>query len=208
MTMPAEKPRRYSIEEYFRIADDSEQKLEYIDGDVVAMAGGTYNHSLITANVTGELRQLLKGKPCRVLESNLRVGIPNNLRFMYPDVPVVCGKPEFDPRDRKNLTLVNPRLVVEVLSPGTERNDRGEKFTRYRELASLQEYVLVSQNRAQVETFFRQSDGTWLLTPYAGMGTIVRLRSLEIQLPMTEIYSGVEFPPEEEDLKNDFEEQS
>jgi Uma2 family endonuclease len=124
MTMPAEKPRRYSIEEYLRIADDSEVKLE---------------------------------------------------------------------------TLINPGLVIEVLSRSTERNDRGEKFTRYRELKSLQEYILVSQHRPQVETFFRQPDGTWLLTPYSGMEALVRLRSLEIDLPMSEIYAGVEFPPEQEE---------
>jgi Uma2 family endonuclease len=199
MTMPAEKPRRYSIEEYLRIADDSEQKLEYVDGEIVAMAGGTYNHSLIIANFVGELRNRLKGKPCRVLESNLRIGIPGDTRYMYPDIPVICGKPEFDPRDKKQLSVFNPRLVVEVLSPDSERSDRGEKFTRYRELESLQEYVLVSQVRPQVETYFRQSDGTWLFSPYAGIETTVRLRSLEIELPMAEIYAGVEFPPEEEE---------
>src|SRR5258708_3142226 len=102
MTMPAEKGhRRYSIEEYLRIADDSTDKLEYIDGEIVSMAGGTANHSLISENTGGEIRIRLKGKSCRVYDSNLRVGIPQTPRYMYPDKLVICGKPEFDPRDKK-----------------------------------------------------------------------------------------------------------
>jgi Uma2 family endonuclease len=114
---------------------------------------------------------------------------------VYPDVPVICGKAEFDPRDDRNETVTNPRLVIEVLSPSTELHDRGEKFRRYRELQSLQEYVLVSQERPSIETYFRQADGTWLMAPYFGMQSVIRLRSVEIDLPMTEIYAGVDFPP-------------
>ena len=196
MTMSAEQPpRRYTIEEYLRIADDSEERLEYVDGEIVSMAGGTYNHSLICENCGRELGIGLKGKPYRVLDSNLRVGIPRTLRYMYPDRLVICGKPEFDPRDKKNLSVLNPRLVVEVISPTSERSDRGEKFTRYRLLDSLREYILVSQDRPEVETYYRQPDDTWLFTPYFGMESVVRLLSLEIDLQMSEIYAGVEFPP-------------
>jgi Uma2 family endonuclease len=197
MSMPAEKPRRYTIEDYFRIARDSTERLEYIDGEIVAMAGGTYNHSLIVANFGGELRNKLKGKPCRALESNLRVGIVRAGRYTYPDIPVVCGPPQFDPRDAE--TIVNPRVLIEVLSPSTERSDRGEKFNRYRLLESLQEYILVSQDKPLVECFLRQSDGGWLLMHFAGMEAIAKLRSLEVELPLAEIYAGVEFPPAEED---------
>jgi Uma2 family endonuclease len=91
--------------------------------------------------------------------------------------------------------VTNPRLVIEVLSPSTELHDRGEKFRRYRELQSLQEYVLVSQERPSIETYFRQADAMWLMAPYFGMESVIRLRSVEIDLPMTEIYTGVEFPP-------------
>lgn len=189
-------PRRYTIEEYLRIADDSEERLEYIDGQIVSMAGGTANHSLICANSVREIGNGLKGKPCRVYESNLRVGIPRTPRYMYPDTLVICGKPEFDPRDRKSLSVLNPRLVVEVISESSERNDRGEKFTRYRLLDSLREYILVSQTRPEVQTYYRQPDGTWLFTPCIGMEAVVHLRSVEIDIPMTEIYAGVEFPPE------------
>lgn len=195
--MPAEKPRRYTLEEYFRIARDSEERLEYVDRQIVAMAGGTYIPSLIAANLVGELPVRLKGTPCQVLESNLRVGIRRAGRYTYPDVPVVCGKPEFDPKDDE--TVVNPRLLIEVLSPSTELSDRGEKFTRYRMLDSLQEYVLVSQDKPMVECFFRQLDGGWLLMPYSGLEAVAKLRSLQIEIPLTEIYAGVNFPPADEE---------
>jgi Uma2 family endonuclease len=200
MSLPLEQqPRRHTVEEYLRIERDSSERHDYIDGEIVAMSGGSYNHSLIISNTVRELGNRLKGKPCRALESNLRVGIPRTPRLMYPDILVICGKPEFDPRDDHNETVTNPRLVIEVLSPTTERHDRGEKFRRYRQLESLQEYVLVSQERPSVETYFRQPEGTWLMAPYAGMESTVRLRSVEIDLPMTEIYAGVEFPPPSEE---------
>ena len=197
MSMPAEKPRRYTLDEYFKIARDSEVKLEYVDRQIVAMAGGTYNHSLIAANMVGELRNRLKGKPCQVLESNLRIGIRRAGRYTYPDIPVVCGQPEFDPKD--DQTVTNPRLLIEVLSPTTELSDRGEKFTRYRMVDSLQEYVLVSQREPLVECFFRQSDGGWLFMPYSGLNAIAKLRSLEIEIALSEIYAGVTFPPPDEE---------
>jgi Uma2 family endonuclease len=159
--------------------------------------------ALISENFGREIGIRLKGKPCRVYDSNLRVGIPHTPRYMYPDKLVVCGNPEFDPRDKKNLSVTNPRLVVEVISDSSEKRDRGEKFTRYRKLDSLQEYVLVSQDRPQIEPFFRQRDGTWLLTPYHGLDAIVHLRSLEIEIPAAEIYEGVVFPPEEEPKESD-----
>jgi Uma2 family endonuclease len=199
MSMPVEKPRRYSIDEYLQMERGGAERHDYIDGEIVNMSGGTYRHSLIIANAGGELRQRLKGKTCRVLESNLRVGIPRTPRFMYPDIPVICGKPEFDARDTWQETVINPRLVVEVLSPSTERNDRGEKFTRYRKLESLQEYVMVSQDRPEVEVYFRGEEGRWVLSPYFGLESIARLQSLEIDLPLAEIYAGVEFPPGESD---------
>jgi len=197
--MPAELPRRDTLEEYFKLARESEEKLEYIDGQVVAMAGGTYNHSLICANTVGELRNGLKGKPCQVLESNLRIGIRRAGRYTYPDIPVVCGEPEFDPKDEETIT--NPRLLIEVLSPSTERSDRGEKFLRYRMLESLQEYVLIAQDRPQVETYYRHPDGGWLLMTYTGLTATIKLRSVDVDLPLSEIYAGVKFPPEEDPAK-------
>ena len=195
MGVPAERTRRYTVEEYLRLEKDSTEKHEYRDGEIVAMAGGTYEHSLITANVVGELRTRLKGKPCRALESNLRVRFGRSLLYSYPDATVLCGAPEFDPHDPSRMTVLNPRLVVEVLSPSTEAFDRGEKFDRYRQIESLQEYLRGVQDRADVQTFFRQPDGTWLFTAAAGLDSAIKLRSLEIELPLGEVYAGVTFPP-------------
>jgi Uma2 family endonuclease len=157
------------------------------------MSGGTYEHSVISLNVGAELRLRLKGSSCQALESNMRIRIPRTPLYMYPDASVVCGEPQFDSLDPNRSTITNPRVVVEVLSPSTEGYDRGIKFTRYRELDSMQEYVLIAQDRPLVETFVRQEDRTWTFAAWAGVETAVQLRSLKIELAMSEIYAGVRF---------------
>ena len=196
MGMPVEK-RRTTVEEYLRMEEGAVEKHEFRDGEIIMMPGGTFAHSLIIANTSGELRESLKGKPCLVLDSNLKVGIARIRRFVYPDVLVICGGPQFDARDNTQHTITNPRVIVEVLSPSTEAYDRGEKFNRYRDLESFEEYVLIAQHEPSVQTFFRQADGTWLLTPYSGLDAIVKIRCLSVELSMAEIYAGVEFQPVE-----------
>lgn len=197
MSLPIEhdRPRRYTVSEYLAYEQESKEKHEYRDGQIIAMAGGTYNHGVIVMNVGGELRQALKGKPCRVADRTVRVRIPRTPLFTYPDITVVCGEPQFDPQDPSGQTLANPRVIVEILSPTTEAYDRGEKFSRYRQLDSLEEYVLVSQDTANVETFFRQPDGGWLLMPFVGLEATARIRCLGIDLPLREVYANVTFPP-------------
>lgn len=192
--------RRYSVEEYFRMESDAVEKHDYINGQIVCMSGGTAVHSLITANLIREVGNLLKGKPCRVYESNLCVAVTRDVRYSYPDLSVVCEEPQFDPRDKNKTTITNPRAVIEVLSPSTEATDRGEKFERYLKLPSLQEYALVVQTRPRIETFFRQPDGTWIFAYAHGLDASLHLRSLSIHLPLAEVYSGVEFPPESDEL--------
>jgi Uma2 family endonuclease len=116
--------------------------------------------------------------------------------YTYPDVSIICGPRESDLNDPLRETFTNPRLIVEVLSESTEAYDRGEKFDRYRQLDSLQEYVLVSRETSRVETFFRQSEGAWLLTPVSGLKSTAKLRSIEIELPLAEVYAGIEFAAE------------
>jgi Uma2 family endonuclease len=159
------------------------------------MAGGTKNHSLIIANIIGEIRGHLKGKPCRVYDSNLRVRVPATFFYTYPDVTVICGPPQIDSSAGPAETVTNPRLIVEVVSQTSEGYDRGPKFDLYRAMESLQEYVLVTQDSARVETFYRQPGGSWLMTPISGLDKTVTMRSIEIELPLSEIYAGVEFPP-------------
>jgi Uma2 family endonuclease len=186
----------YSLEEYLRLERDASDKHEYRDGEILAMAGGTPNHSLIAANVIGEARQKLKGKPCRIYESNLRVRIPRKTLYTYPDASIICGAPQYDPQDRGEQTVLNPRVIIEVLSPTTEAYDRGEKFDRYRELESLKEYVLISQSVPRIETFIRYDGGSWLFHSWSGLDVSVILRSVEVKIPLAEVYADIPFPTE------------
>jgi Uma2 family endonuclease len=192
MTIPVEN-RRYSIAEYLRLEEKAVDRHEFHDGEILAMSGGSYSHSCIVSNLNRFLGNRLEGKPCRPLDSNMRVRIPRLAKYFYPDTSVVCGRPEFDIDDPKKTTIVNPRVVIEVLSDSTESYDRGEKFDLYRELESLEEYVLVSQRQPLVETFIRQTDGAWLFNPWKGIEASVLLRALQISVPLAEVYAGVEF---------------
>src|SRR6185437_2274484 len=149
MTRHASSPL-FTIEEYLRGEEQSVVKHEFHEGEILEMTGGTYEHSLITANVVGEMRVRLKGSQCKVLESNMRVRVRPTPRYVYPDASVVCGPPQFDPQDPKRTTIINPRVIIEVLSESTEAYDRGEKFTRYREIATFEEYILVSQSSPMI----------------------------------------------------------
>lgn len=201
MTQPIEQ-RRYTVEEYFELEEHSDEKYEYWDGYVVplrgplAMSGGSYAHSLIAMNVAGALRDRYRGGPCRVTGSDLRVKLRHAARFVYPDVSVVCGPPELDPRDKAKGTVLNPRLIVEVLSPSTQSIDRNQKLKNYLQIESLEEYLLVSQDAPRVESFFRQPGGSWLFTPVDGVDGILKVRSMNFEIPLREIFEGVEFPAE------------
>ncbi|MFI5378064.1 MAG: Uma2 family endonuclease [Tepidisphaerales bacterium] len=195
MTTPLEK-RRYTVQDYLTFERESPERHEYRDGAIFVMPGSSIVHSLIAANVIGQIGNRLRSKPCRVYDANLRLRIPRKVLYTYPDVTVICGPPMVDPDDSAGHTVTNPRLIVEVLSPSTEGYDRGEKFDRYRELETLQEYVLISQSAPRIEIFFRQQGGNWLFTPVSGLENAARLNSLEIELPLGDAYAGVEFPAE------------
>lgn len=194
MGLPASKPR-HSIQDYYRIENDATGKHEFRDGEILAMSGGSPPHALIAANVIAELRNRLRGKSCRPYTSDLRVRITGRQRSVYPDISVICGKIEYDPDDKAGHTVLNPRLIVEVLSPSTEAYDRGDKFTAYREVPSLAEYVLVSYSEPRVETYLRQADGTWTFSSASGSDAKAILRSLQLEIPLAEIFADVEFPP-------------
>ena len=155
--------------------------------------GGTYRHSRTNTNLIGALVQRLRGTPCEPLDSNMRVRITGRRSCLYPDISIVCGGPQFDIDDPKQATITNPRIVVEVLSDSTELYDRGAKFSLYREMASVQQYVLVSQHEPLVETYLRQAEGAWLLNPIKGMASSLLLPSVILGIPLAEIYGGVEF---------------
>jgi Uma2 family endonuclease len=193
MSQAAMPTGRLSIREYFRREAESQIKHDYLDGHAVAMAGGSPTHSLISANVVGAKGNKLRKKPCQVYDSNLLIGTPDLPYTHYPDAAVICGPLEYDPRDLSRMTVINPTVIVEVLSPSTEGIDRGEKFDHYRSLKSFREYVLIRQDRAEIQTFLRQDDGTWRLSVHAGLKTVVKLETVGIAIGMSEIYRGVTF---------------
>jgi Uma2 family endonuclease len=184
--------RLLSPQEYLARERVAEVRSEYLRGEVFAMAGASYEHTLVKDNISGEARNQLKGGPCRVLTSDMRVKIDATGLYTYPDVVIACDKLIFE--DAEVDTLLNPRALVEVLSETTERYDRGAKFAHYRQIPSLQEYVLVAQDRPLVERYVRQADGSWVLTEFAGLSSTFAFISVPVQIPMAEIYAGVEFP--------------
>src|SRR4051812_17679987 len=196
MTRALSHARHYTVDEYFRIDTDSEVRHEYVDGEIIDMAGGTDRHSHITHNVNGSLWSRLRGKPCQGRDSNLRVRYGRRVQYGYPDALIVCGPPQFDPAAPRETTLLNPRVLVEVLSESTEAYDRGLKFERYRQIESLAEYVLVAADRPSVDVYRRQPSGLWTLQPYGGLGATAAIESAGIELPLAEVYAGLAFPPD------------
>lgn len=191
MSVSAKPPKSYlSAEEYLAIERSSDFRSEYIDGEMLKTLEGSWEHSLISGNALAELKQQLRGGPCKVHASDLRVQAPDGLRT-YPDVVVVCGEPAFADEHRDMVT--NPKLIIEVLSPSTESYDRGRKFESYRTLPSLEEYVLISQERPHVERFLRQPEGAWLFVEVAGLQEAISLPSVGCRLSLEALYEGVEF---------------
>ncbi len=188
--------RRYSFEEYYRILQMSETKYEFVDGkliDIRAMAGGTEGHSEICVNILIQINAALAGKPCRIFNSDLAVRARHMARYRYPDASIACGGSEFGEDDPKHYVLLNPRVIFEVLSPTTESVDRDEKFGDYRAIDSLRQYVLVSQSKPQIESYFRRDDGTWLFQYWTGLEAVARLQAVEVDLPLHDVYAGVKF---------------
>jgi Uma2 family endonuclease len=161
--------------------------------EALAMAGGSAEHSLIGANLIRAVGNRLDQGKCRIYSSDLRVRIPRKALYTFPDAAVVCGQADFERHPTAGSTLTNPRVIFEVLSPSTELYDRGDKFALYREIPTLVEYVLVSQSHPRIETYFRQDDGGWTFGPYDGLERSVNLLSLGIDLPLAEVYEGIEF---------------
>ena len=184
-----EVARKLTPEEYLIQERQRDCRSEYRNGEVVAMAGASPPHNRIVANLIGELHQQLKGKPCDVYPSDLKTRV-TAMRYAYPDVIVVCGEPVFD--SEASDVLTNPTVIFEVLSASTEANDRGEKFADYQQSASLQEYVLIAQDKVSVERYTRQASGLWLYERLAQREDTLTLSSVSASLHLDEIYYRVE----------------
>lgn len=178
-----------SEEEYLVREPEASYKSEFRDGRVWAMSGASPEHSRIMGNMFTEINQQLKGRPCRAYTSDTRVKVEAARFYTYPDLSVTCEKPVFDERDR--MALLNPTLIVEVLSPSTADYDRGEKFAYYKKLTSLWEYVLVAQDTVRVEHFQRQEDGGWTATTVEGLDAWVDLPRIGCRVALRDIYDKV-----------------
>jgi Uma2 family endonuclease len=178
-------------DEYLAAERVSESRSEYLDGVVCPMTGGSINHIRIVTNLTRELSNQLLTRPCDVLSVDLKVRLPDSRKFFYPDVTVVCGELQF--HDRRRDIILNPVVIIEVLSKSTEAFDRGAKFQAYQTLDSLKEYVLVAQDKPFVEQFVRQADGKWTYTAVAGLEGSLSLPSVECTLSLSAVYSKVDF---------------
>lgn len=193
--MQAVAYKRLTPEEYLARERQAEFKSEYFNGEAFAMAGASQKHNLIVGNLVRELGSQLKKSRCEVYPSDMRVRVKRTGLYTYPDVTVVCGKPEFD--DEYEDILLNPTLLVEVLSPSTEPYDRGKKFEHYRRITFLREYLLVAQDRCRVERFVKQPDGSWLFFEIDDMAASIELASVEAVLFVAEIYDKVELEADE-----------
>jgi Uma2 family endonuclease len=190
--MQTQPTPEYRFEDYLAVERESiDMKHEYVAGQVFAMTGGSYEHSLIAANVTRRLGNHLDGGPCTVLTGDMRIRIETADVCVYPDVSVICDAPVF--HDERRDVLINPVLIAEVLSPSTEAYDRGGKFAHYRRMPSLHHYLLIAQDRVSVDVFTRQPDDRWLLCAYADLDAVIELETPDCRLSVREIYDRVVF---------------
>ena len=182
----------YSLETYIQMDTEGEERFEFFDGFIRAMAGGSPNHSLIAGNLITALNLALraKGKPCRTFTSDVKISIRSANSRCYPDVSIVCGAIENDPQEKNAIT--NPILVAEVISESTESLDRGEKFFAYGQLDSLKEYILVSQDQARIEIFSRTEDNTWRIEAFQGLEATIEIPALGIDISSQDVYYQVE----------------
>jgi Uma2 family endonuclease len=185
--MAAPAHHRFSFDEYLMLEEDSGMRHEFLHGQVWAMSSGTPDHAAMAGNVLTLLNVQLSGKKCRVFTSDLRIRVVATGLGTYPDVSVVCGRLELDPEDSKRHTVVNPRILVEVLSPSTEACDRGEKLRHYQQVASVDEIVLVAHDRREIEVVRREPDGSWSRHA-ARDGETMHLSSVACELPVGEVY--------------------
>ncbi len=194
----AKVERRYSPEEYLELERHARDRHEFLDGVIYAMAGESVSHSRVCTNLSGEARNKLKGRPCEALSPKMKVRTSTASLFAYPDLTIVCGEPTL--HDAKKDVLTNPKVIFEVLSPSTQAYDRTTKFQRYRlGNETLSDYILVSQDAPFVEHFWKQHDGKWLYESFSQLSDVLRIDSIDISLPLAEIYDRVEFAEMEEE---------
>ena len=187
------KQKKYTPAEYLALEEKAETRSEYWNGEIVAMSGAKIDHQQITMNISRILGNKLYGK-CRVFASEMKVWVKKRNKFFYPDITIICGKPSFY-KNRRD-TIDNPKMIIEVLSKSTASFDRAEKFLSYQTLESLDEYVLISQDKALVEQYIKREDGNWIYKATIGLESSVDFSSVKATLSLQDIYDLVEFEEE------------
>lgn len=191
--MLAIKDQIYTLEEYLELDHASEAKIEYWNGHVFTLAGASASHNRIQRNVLVTLTNKIRVRKCEIFPSDMRVKVPSYPPYRYPDLSALCGAAEFERLGTQDL-LVNPQLLVEILSDSTAEFDRGYKFTYYKSIKSFTEYVLIAQDRPHVSQFVKQADNAWLNYEFNQLEDTFHLTALNCDLALTEIYEAVEFP--------------
>jgi Uma2 family endonuclease len=185
------KPQYYSVEEYLQFEDAAEERSEYCNGEIFTMAGGTLNHNRISLNISGELNFKLRKTNYQVYMADVKLWIPQRNNFKYPDVMIIEGNPTY--YDNRKDILLNPVVIIEVLSDSTKDYDRGDKFQHYRSLESLQHYILISQNTIHVEHFKKMAPYEWLLSELNQRDATLKLSHPDLTLTLNDIYDRVDF---------------
>ncbi len=178
-----------SREDYLKLDAQSNIRHEFYQGEIFAMTGGTFNHAKVSLNISTCLQTQLHGKPCQPMNSDMRVQTPSGLDT-YPDISIYCGQPELDD---KQHTLLNPVVIIEVLSPSTRNDDRGKKFTLYRSIPCLQDYILVEPEQYLVEHFRKIDHGDWVFHEYLQISDQVQITAIDQPLSLSDIYEGIVF---------------
>jgi Uma2 family endonuclease len=181
----------YTPEEYLALEEKADYKSEYYNGEIFAMAGGSYNHNVIAGNLYAALNQFVESKPCTAFTSDMRLFVEEAELYTYPDVMVVCGRPQF--AQNRIDTLTNPIVIVEVLSRSTRGYDRGQKFEFYRTIETFEDYVLIDQDRVHIEYFHKLADGRWILAVFNTLEATLTIESIDFEIPLSRIYHKVDW---------------
>lgn len=183
--------KQYTVEEYLAFERESPEKHEYYRGEIFAMSGASLPHNRIQMNFIRKVGNFIEGKGCDVFGSDLRVHVPSSGLYTYPAAVIICGESKL--LDKEQDTLLNPSVIVEVLSKSTQSYDRGDKFNLYRAIPSLKEYILIASESIGVEHYTRQENNTWLLKEYKQLSDALHIKTIAFSLPLAELYSGVIF---------------
>lgn len=195
--------RHMTEAEYLEFERNSEIKHEYINGEVIAMTGASWEHNMICSSIIASLLPQLRSKSCKISPSDLRLKIPETNLYTYPDISVICGEPKFAGNEFD--TIVNPIVIIEILSKSTEAYDRGKKFQHYRQIETLQDYLLIAQDKPHIEGFTKQDDGKWALSEAIGLTSTFAIPSIVSTLALADVYENVTFPDKDSTKEEDSE---